>query len=185
MLRVLLAGLAGGFAMYVMMSILHMSPIAQIGFRQMSNDAPVLAALKTGTDDRPGLYIYPTVDMTAKDAMQKAAEVRKTNPSGIFIYNRAGLAGMSPGQLGGEFAIEIVQAMLAAVLLSMTALATYGGRVGFVSLVGVVSALTTNVSYHIWYGYPVSYTLANMGIEIAGFVAAGLAIAAILRTRSV
>jgi len=184
MIRTLLAGIAGGIAMYVMMSILHMSPIAQIGFSQMKNDAPVLAALKTGTEDKPGLYIYPTVDMSSKDAMTKAAEVRKTNPSGIFIYERAGVAGMSVSQLVHEFLTELVQSILVAALLSFTAIAGYVGRVGFVTLAGVLSAVTTNVSYTIWYAFPLHYTVANMGIEIAGFLAAGLAIAAIVKTRA-
>jgi hypothetical protein len=57
----------------------------------------------------------------------------------------------------------------------------YWSRVGFVTLVGLVSAVTTNGSYWNWYPFPLSYTLANMGIELAGFFVAGLAIAALLK----
>jgi hypothetical protein len=184
MIRVLIAGLAGGIAMYVVMSILHMSPVAQIGFSMMPDDGPVLTALQTATANRPGLYIYPTVDMTSKDAMAKADAARKTSPSGILIYQSPGAPGMTAGPLVSEFVTELVQAILAALLLSMTAIATYAGRVGFVGLVGLVSVITTNVSYHIWYAYPASYTLANMGIELASFLAAGLAIAALLKPRA-
>jgi hypothetical protein len=182
--RTVLAGLAGGLAMYVMMSIAHMSPVAQIGFSMMANDAPVLSALQTATANKPGLYIYPTVDMAAKDAMAKAEAVRKTNPSGIMIYQAPGSPGMTPKLLITEFVVEIVQAAIAAILLSMTAIATYAVRVGFVALVGLVSAITTNVSYWNWYAFPANYTLANMGIEIAGFIAAGLAIAALVKPRT-
>ncbi len=183
--RVILAGIAGGFAMYVVMSILHMSPVAQIGFSLMKNDGPALAALQAATDNKPGLYIYPSVDMSAKDAMAKSDEARKTNPSGILVYQRPGAPGMTPKLLITEFVVEIIQALLAAYLLSLTALATYGARVGFVAVAGVLSAITTNVSYWNWYAFPAHYTLANMGIEIVGFVAAGLAIAAVLKPRKV
>jgi hypothetical protein len=44
--------------------------------------------------------------------------------------------------------------------------------------------LATNVSYWNWYGFPGSYTAAYMAIEIIGFFVAGLAAAALLRTRS-
>jgi hypothetical protein len=182
--RILVAGIAGGFAMYVLMSILHMSPVAQIGFSQMVDDGPALAALKEGTADKPGLYIYPTVDMSSKDAMAKAAADRKVKPSGIFVYQRAGAPGMTPKLLITEFLIEIVQSIIAAALLSVTAISLYWGRVGFVTGVGAVSAITTNVSYWNWYAFPANYTLANMGIEIAGFLAAGLAIAALLKPKT-
>lgn len=182
--RILLAGLAGGIAMFVAMSVAHMSPVAQIGFSQMANDAPVLSALQQATANKPGLYIYPTVDMQAKDAMAKAEAVRKVKPSGILIYQAPGAPGMTGALLATEFATEIVQSLLAAFLLSLTALGGYGARAGFVALAGIVSAITTNISYWNWYAFPTSYTLANMAIEIVSFAVAGLAIAAVLRPRA-
>jgi hypothetical protein len=181
--RILLAGFLGGLAMFFMMSIFHMSPIAQIGFSMMPHDGPALSALQTATDNKPGLYIYPTVDMTSKDAMAKSEAARKTNPSGILIYRAPGAPGMTLKLLTTEFAVEIVQSLIAAMLLSLTAIAVYGARVGFVVLVGLVSAITTNISYWNWYAFPASYTLANMGIELASFLAAGLVIAALVKPR--
>jgi len=132
----------------------------------------------------PGLYIYPTVDMRSKDAMSKAEAVRKVMPSGILIYQPPGVPGMTPKLLGTEFATEVVQALLAALLLSFAMIATYWGRVGFVVLVGLASAISTNISYWNWYSFPASYTLANMGIEIASFIAAALVIAALVKPKA-
>jgi hypothetical protein len=182
--RIFIAGIAGGVAMFVMMSIGHMSPVAQIGFSQMANDGPALLALQTATGNTPGLYIYPAVDMNSKDAVENAEAARKVEPSGILVYQRPGAPGMSPRLLVTEFAVEIAQSLIAAALLSLTMIASYAGRVGFVTLVGIVSAITTNLSYWNWYAFPASYTLANMGIEIAGFLAAGLATAALIRPRT-
>jgi hypothetical protein len=182
MQRIIIAGIAGGIAMFVMMSIAHMSPISQIGISQMANDRPALAALENATGNRTGLYIFPSVDMKAKDAMARMDAAVKVEPFGIMAYQPPGSAsGISAGKLIAEFLVELVQALIAAALLSVTVLAAYWSRVGFVTLVGLVSAVTTNLSYWNWYAFPASYTLANMAIEIAGFFAAGLAIAALLK----
>ena len=183
--RVLIAGFLGSIVMYVVMSILHLSPVAQIGFRELGNNGQVLMALQTATGDKAGLYIYPGVDMNSKNAMAKMDAMREINPSGILIYQPAGAPGITPKLLATEYATELVQCLIAALLLSMTAIASYGGRVLFVSLLGVVCAITTNVSYWNWYSFPASYTLASMAIEIAGFIAAAFAIAALARTRAV
>jgi len=80
-----------------------------------------------------------------------------------------------------EYAKELVQSLLVATLLSFALLATYWSRVGFVVAVGAISTMTTNLSYWNWYAFPTSYTLANMTIEVAGFLAAGLVIAALMK----
>ena len=183
--RIIIAGIAGGIAMFVVMSIAHMSPVAQIGFSQMTDDGPALSALKTATGNKPGLYIYPSVDMTSGDAMARMDAAMKVNPSGILVYQPPGARnGITPKLLITEFVTEVVQALIAAALLSFVAAATYGARVGFVSLVGLVSAITTNISYWNWYAFPLSYTFANMGIEIVSFIAAGFAIAALVKPKS-
>jgi hypothetical protein len=182
--RIFIAGIAGGVAMFVMMSIAHMSPVAQIGFSQMANNGSVLSALQAATGNTPGLYIYPAVDVNSKNAMADMETARMGKPSGILVYQRPGAPGMSPKLLVTEFLMEIAQSLIAAALLSLTVIASYAGRVGFVTLVGIVCAITTNLSYWNWYAFPASYTLANMGIEIAGFIAAGLAIAAFIKPRT-
>ena len=180
--RIILAGVAGSIAMFVMMSILHLSPVAQIGFSQMTDDAPALDALQKATRNKSGLYIFPTVDMKAKDAMAQMDARMKVEPFGIMAYQPPGVRGGPQVKLlVGEFVKEIVQSLIAAVLLSLTVLAGYWSRVGFVALVGLVSGITTNVSYWNWYAFPTSYTLANIGIELASFLAAGLVIAALVK----
>lgn len=180
--RVILAGIAGGAAMFVMIAILHLSPISEIGISQMPNDAAALDALQKATGNKTGLYIFPYVDMKQKDAMAKMDARMKIEPFGIMAYQPPGIAsGIAPKQLVTEFAKQAVQSTLVALLLSLTMLATYAARVGFVALIGIVSTLTTNISYWNWYAFPTSYTLANMFIEFAGFFVAGLVIAALLR----
>jgi hypothetical protein len=82
-----------------------------------------------------------------------------------------------------ELLKEVAVSLIAAFLLAQTALATYGARAGFVSLMGLAAGLTTNVSYWNWYGFPSDYTLAYAGIDIIGYAVAALAIAGILKRR--
>jgi len=181
--RIILAGIVGGIAMFVMMSIAHLSPVSQIGFSQMTNDGPALQALQKATGNKRGLYIFPAVDTKAKDFMAKMDAAMKVEPFGIMAYQPPGASGISAKLLITEFLVEVAQSLIAAVLLSFAVLAAYRSRVGFVMLVGLVSVITTNLSYWNWYAFPTSYTLANMGIELASFLAAALVIAAFVKPK--
>jgi hypothetical protein len=79
---------------------------------------------------------------------------------------------------------EVAVSLIAAFLLAQTVLTSYGARVGFVALTGLAAGLTTNISYWNWYGFPADYTTAYAATDIIGYAAAGLAIAAILKRRS-
>ena len=181
-MRIVLAGLLGGIAMFVWTSIAHMAtPLAAIGFSHMSHEQVVLDAMKQGVGEKPGLYFFPWVDPSDPKMEEKSAALMKTHPSGMMIYQPAGFTfGMGP-LLVKEFTKELAQSLLAAFLVSLTLLTGYIARVGFVAAVGVFATLSTDVSYWIWYGFPTDYTLAVITIELVGAVAAGLAIAAILK----
>jgi hypothetical protein len=184
-MRVLIAGILGAIAMFVWMSIAHIAtPLATTGFSQIPNEGPVLSAMRNSMGNTQGLYFYPWTDMKGPKAMEKQAEVFKTKPHGILIYNPPGSPGMMPSMMFEEFVKEAVLSLIAAFLLMQTALAGYAARVGFVSLVGLAGALTTNPSYMIWYGFPANYTLSYGFIDFFGFVVAGLVIAAIVRPKS-
>jgi hypothetical protein len=184
-MRIVFAGILGGIAMFVWTSIAHVAlPLGQIGFSSIPDEAPVLAAVHESIGDRAGLYFFPWTDMKGKDAMAVEAARMKVNPSGLLIYRPPGATAMDTTTLLVEFAKEGMVSLIAAFLLARTALSGYLARVGFVVLVGLAATLTTNVSYWNWYAFPVDYTLSAMLIEVIGYLAAGLAIAAILKRKS-
>jgi hypothetical protein len=181
-MRIFLAGLAGGIAMFVWTSIAHVAlPLGQIGFSQIPDEAPVLAAMQQAIGNGSGLYFFPWTDMKSSNAMAEETAKLKVNPSGLLIYHPPGAPGMTGAMLLTEFAKEVLVSLIAAFLLSRTVLFSYAARVGFVASVGLAATLTTNASYWNWYGFPASFTLAAMVTELAGYLAAGLAIAAILK----
>ncbi|HXN46943.1 MAG TPA: hypothetical protein VN893_09915 [Bryobacteraceae bacterium] len=186
--RIVLAGALGGIAMFAWMSVAHLVlPLGAAGISQITNNEPALLADMHNTiGQEPGLYMFPSFGSTADHsaaAMQVYEQKLATNPSGLLIYHPPGAKAMTPGQLITEFLLELIEALLAVFLLARTRLGSYAARVGFVTVVGILAALPTNLSYWNWYGFPTTYTAAYMTSQILGFVAAGLVAAAMLRQR--
>ena len=116
------------------------------------------------------------------EAMSHMNEKLASNPSGFLMYHAMGSRSINLGKLlTVEFATELLEAILAVILLAQTRIASFGGRVGFVFGSGIVAALATNVSYWNWYGFPSVYTAAYMLIQIVGFLCIGLVAALVLR----
>ena len=57
---------------------------------------------------------------------------------------------------------------------------SFAGRVGFVLVAGILAAITTNISYWNWYGFPRVYTASYMFIQIVGFFLVGIVAALVL-----
>jgi hypothetical protein len=177
-MRILIAGLLGCIAMFVWTSIAHVAtPLAYAGISKMADEPAVLSAMQSGVGGKSGLYFFPWVSPTDPKLMDKEAALSKTNPTGILFYHPPGASTNMTPMMIKEFAKELAQSLIAAFLLSMTMIAGFFRRTLFVTLIGAFAVLGTNVSYWIWYGFPLSYTLAAMTMELVGAFAAGLVIA--------
>jgi hypothetical protein len=180
--RVILAGVLGAVAMFFWTFLAHMVlPLGEAGVKQIDNEQALLDTMKS-TMTIPGIYLFPNMapGMDQAQYQQKTA----TGPSGMLIYfpRRDFSFGKA---LVLEFGTELLQALLAAYLLSLTNIGTLAGRLGFYALVGLVAAVATNVSYWNWYGFPTTYTSAYMFTGWAGYLCAGLAASAVkLRGRA-
>jgi hypothetical protein len=187
-MRILTAGVLGGVAMFIWSSIAHMVlPLGEAGMKEIPDEATVARELHRSLADKSGLYIFPGLGVGENAtraekhaAMKKAMDKVATGPSGIVMYN-SGRPFSFARYLTIEFITEVVEATLAVFLLGQTRIATFAGRVGFVTAAGVVAAIATNVSYWNWYGFPAVYTLSYMFIQIVGFVCAGLVAGLVLR----
>lgn len=179
--RVFLAGLLGGIAMYVWTAVAHMVlPLGEAGVKQIPNEAPVLSAMRMSLGDRSGLYLFPAMG-AGPDARQQYAQKLAANPSGIVMYNPPGMQALAPRMFIAEFVKELLESLLAVILLAQARLASFRARFGFVVVVGVLASIGTNVSYWNWYGFPLTYTAAYMTTQILGFVWVGLVAAAMVR----
>ena len=185
--RILLAGILGGIAMFIWSFVAHdLLPLGEIGMRQFDNEDHVLGTLKTDLGDAAGIYHFPghmagpnATRQERAEAIKRAMEKAASGPSGILIYhsNRQ----FSFGKLlGVEFTTELLEAILAVFVLSQTGIQSFVGRIGFVLVVGILAAMTTNIPYWNWYGFHSHYTAAYMFTEIVGFLLVGIVAALLL-----
>jgi hypothetical protein len=191
-MRILLAGILGGIVMFIWTSIAHMAlPLGEAGINEIPNESAVLGAMQSNIGDKTGLYIFPGLGVgknatrEEKSAAMKQMQQRiAANPSGILMYHPPGRPFAFGKALVVEFSTEVLQAILVIWLLAQTRIGSFAGRIGFVLIAGILAAITTNVSYWNWYGFPGVYTASYMAIELVGFVLVGVVAALVLRRRN-
>jgi hypothetical protein len=132
-------------------------------------------AIEQSVGGQAGFYLFPRMAPAAGS---------ESGPAGLLVWRPNVARSLNPANLGTEFATELAEALIAAALVSMAALSGFVPRVGLVLLVGLAAAITTNVSYWNWYGFPTAYTLAYSLIEFVGYTLAGIVIALIVPKRA-
>lgn len=191
-MKILLSGILAGIVMFIWTSVAHMAlPLGEAGIREIPNESAVLSAMQSNIGDQTGLYIFPgpgvgkdPTRQEKNEAMKHMAEKIAANPSGILMYHAPGRPFTLGKLLGVEFATELVEAVLVVFLLAQTRIASFSGRVGFVVVAGILAAITTNISYWNWYGFPSVYTTSYMLIQFVGFFLVGIVAALILPKRA-
>jgi hypothetical protein len=187
--RIVLAGLLGGLALFLCETVAHMVlPLGEAGVKALPDEPAMAAAFKANIKEA-GFYIFPMPDqspgMTREQqqaAMQKAMEKMRAGPTGIMVIYPQGREVLLPSHLATQFGSDVLSMLLAAALLSWAIrLKTYGSRVLFVMLLGLLPALAVDVPQWNWYGFPAVYTLAQLVVHLAGFLAGGLLVARLSR----
>jgi hypothetical protein len=191
-MKILLTGILGGIVMFIWTSVAHMAlPLGEAGIHEIPNESAVLSAMQSNIGDQTGLYIFPgsgvgnnATRQEKNEAMRHMAEKMAANPSGILMYHAPGRPFTIGKWLGIEFGTELLEAILVVFLLAQTRIVSFAGRVGFVLAAGILAAVTTNISYWNWYGFPGVYTASYMLIQMIGFLLVGVAAALILPKRA-
>jgi hypothetical protein len=176
MAKILLAGILGGLALFVWGGVSHMViGLGEVGIQNIQR--PVYDSMKA-TISQPGFYFFPESDRqgTVRDEY-------KNGPAGILIFKPTGAGAPMTGQLINETVLNIIQALIAAFLLSLaiTKLTRYPQRVGFVFVLGILSAIATNIEYWNWYGFPANYTMGAIVDKLIGFLVVGLVVAVFVK----
>ena len=183
-MRILIAALAGALAMFVWVMVAHtLTPLGSMGLRPMPAEATTLQALHLTLGDKPGFYAFPSEENGPGGAAGKADHVAKlkNGPSGLLIYHPPGTPAVTFRQVGLEFVLALVEALL--VTLSLGLIAGAPRRLGGAVLIGLVAATATNLAYWNWYGFAGDYTLAAAFTELVKFALAGAVITPLLAWR--
>lgn len=186
--RKILAGILGGIAFFAWSSIAHLATdLGQTGLSELPNEQAVVNDLKANIT-APGLYFFPGYGLGPNAthsqkmaAMKDLAPRIKAGPIGLMVYHPTGYDALSPRQMLTELATNIVQVLLAVFLLGQTTITSFAGRWRFITVAGVLAAISTNISYWNWYGFPGNYTVAYISVIAMGFVCAGLVAAALVK----
>jgi len=165
-------------------------PLGETGVRVMTNEDAITSVLQTNLGDNMGFYIFPSGGLTPGAtreqkgaAMKKAEEQMASGAAGVLIYRPKRIFNL-PKRLVIQFATDVAEALLAVFLLAQTGIAGFAGRVGFVLTAGILAAITTNVPYANWYGFPKDFTLGQMLTQIVGFLLVGIVAGLILKPKS-
>ena len=101
-MRIILAGIAGGIAMFLWSFVSHtVLPLGEVGVKMLPNEPAVMSAMKANISE-PGFYFYPGMDMAHDVSAEEQAawaERYKAGPRGILIYHPTGAEPMGPGML--------------------------------------------------------------------------------------
>ncbi len=184
MARVLGGGLLGALAMFAWASFAHMAtPLDNVGIATLPDEVAVRGMLHRALGGQGGLYQFPskaTLDAASSPAAKAALA---QGPYGLLLYQPPGprAAGLEGAQISGEFVFELIESLIAAILLAQTRLIRYASRVTFVAGIGLAAVLTTNASYWVFYGFPGDYTLGYAFTDLVRYLLAGLAMAAVIR----
>lgn len=186
--RKALAGILGGVAFFAWSSVAHLATgLGETGVSELPNEQAVVSNLKANVT-APGFYFFPghglgpnATHAQKMAAMKDLAPKIKAGPIGIMVYHPTGGDPLSPRQMLIELGTNIVQVLLAVLLLGQTTITSFAGRWGFMVVAGILAAISTNISYWNWYGFPGNYTLAYISVIAIGFVCAGLVAAALVK----
>ena len=189
-MRVLLAGIFGGLVFFFWGFLAHeVLGLGQVGIKDIPNEQVMLSTMRSSIND-PGFYFFPGLGLgpnptsdEKKAAMERFTQKATSGPMGILVYRPIGSNVYSMRYLGTEFALDVVLALIGAILVAWAGLASFGSRLAFVTLAGVMAALLSNVQYWNWYAFPSNYTLATIATQVIGFFLAGIVIALIVRSR--
>ncbi len=184
--RIVLAGALGGIIFFVWQFIAHdVLPLGEAGLKGAPNEDAVIAGLRQNIAE-PGFYIFPSGGMMTpgmssdqrKEAMTKMQEMYRRGPHGLLIFDPRGAEVMTARQLVSQLGFDILVMLVGAWLLAHVGVSSgYGARVLFITALGFMPTLAGGLSEWNWYGFPASYTLAQLVIYVVGFGLAGLLMA--------
>jgi hypothetical protein len=183
--RLVVAWLAGTLLIYVWGALSHMVMLKGAGFSRMPDEERVVTALHDSLET-DGLYLFPSPDFSGRATPEETAAWERrfvTGPTGMILYHPAGSSPVS----GQKLAIQLIADMIAAAIAVHVIQRMRGTRWAnalTVGLLGVFAVASVATIFWNWYGFPHAFFVAQCIDMIVGWSLTGVAIAAIVASRS-
>ncbi len=180
--RVVKCGLIGGFILFVWGAVSwSVLPWQKAQLHRFSDESEVRSAISDNIKGS-GLYVLPNLNGYAATCDEQA-EAKERMREGPFVTASIVANGRSPSMVGNavcSLIVKIIAACLVTWLLLKTGPLEYTKTIKFITVVGIVIALSATLPYVIWFGYPGSFAIGSMIEIVIGWFLAGLAIARVL-----
>lgn len=179
-MKKLLAAVVGALIVFVWSFVAHvLLPLGMVGVDPLPDEEAVVEVLRD-TIAEPGLYYFPAYPHDATEEQEAEFTARhEAGPLGTLVYQPGGKPAMASGQLLTELGTCILAALVLAFLLAYLT-GSYLCRVALAASVGLFGWFSIQLSYSIWYGFPLDYTIAAGVMEVVGWLLAGLAMAKLI-----
>ena len=184
-LRIVIAGIVGGFAVCCMGAVNHTVFHFQERTFLKIPESTTFSDNLTARDLKHGLYVFPDMptaaDQSDSEKMAAVNERYGNGPSGMLLIVHKGPVLMGEN-LGKEFFSNVIAALLASWIVSLIAAEVGFARRWFaVVVMGLFSWISLTASYGIWYRFPHDFVHDELYCALLEWGMAGLVIAAIVR----
>ena len=179
MKKIIIASILGGLTIFVWGAISWVAlPFHKTTIHSLTNEDAVVAALKAG-GAATGAYMIPGF-ADSKEVMDAKAEA---GPLVHIYYRNEGMPPMDPMFFIKGILLDIVVMWLAVMMLSKISwsLASYGNRVRFMAMIGLIIAIGVRLGDTIYFGYPFDFIILIAIDEVIAWTLAGLVVARIVK----
>lgn len=178
---VILGAVVGGLVMFVWGFVFFgVLPTSSSVIKAVDNQAEMQQLLK---DRLPGTGVYMVP--FAEDASDTEFQALHTQGPIVTIqYREEGGEPMAPGTFMLGYFHEVLVLLIMGLLLKITGIDSYGGRLAVVFLGGVAGSMFATMSAPIWWLQPWSMPLMDMLYQSVAWFLAGLVVAGMVKPTS-
>ncbi len=190
MIRVIIAGVLGGIAMFIGGAFSHMFlELESRSFHRLP-DENAARDFTIGQGLQAGAYGFPAVaenfnKMTPAEQGIEYDRVNaafRTGPAGYIFIAPTGEDLMGTKQLAGEFIADVLAATLAAFIAShLSTLTSFARRWLLIVLIAPIAWLSLTASFVLWYRFPMTFIQDGFFAALIEWTVAGAVIAAVVR----
>lgn len=183
MKKLVLGGVLGGVVIFVWMALSwmvfpwHTASLLRFNDEEAMRQAIAANAPEAGMYALPSPTPAPGTGPMSAEAMEK--DMAKT-PHAFVAVRLQPVATMAPQMIVGILS-QVLTMLLASWLLLTTSGLSYMGRVGFITVLGMISWLLVAVPEWNWWSFSAAYTIGAFLDVVVGMFLAGLVVARVVR----